>query len=95
MDPTDEFVVDFKGFSGAKLRYYAYEKDTGCYKIHLSGTDSRRIYASVGHASERDVDTLHYRETGKRLCGKWIDVTLTSRDVAWTPKPHEDDGRGI
>ncbi len=44
---TDEFVVHFQDFWGTKLRYYAYEPTTGCFKIHLSGNDRRRIYVKI------------------------------------------------
>lgn len=75
------------------FKYYGYEPDTGCYKIHLSGTDHGRIHVTTTDENYRDIDTWRYRETGKRLCNKWIYIGTRWRDTI--KDLEDDDGRGI
>lgn len=40
-----------------------------------------RIWVSDDDGKGRDIDTLHYHETGKRLCTKWVHIYLSSTSV--------------
>lgn len=91
---SDAFIIHYLGYDGAKLKYYDYEPQTGCYKIHLSGTPERRIYVSDGIGDDRDIDTEHYYETGKRLCSKRITIAVGHADDTWADLK-DSDGRGI
>lgn len=80
-----------------KFRYYNYDATTGCYDIHLSnpsGIDNLlRIWVSDEQGNDRDIDTLHYHETGKRLCSKYVQIAFDASTYAF--KRHDNDDSGI
>ena len=94
---SDAFVIDYLAYEGVKLRYYGYEPDTGCYKIHLSGNRRRRIWVSDddGDGGEKDIDTRFYSEAGKRLCTKWAHIHLGKNDNYVRKHMRDSDGHGI
>lgn len=90
-------MIKYKGFKGIYLRYYGYDPVTGCYNIHLSNTasssTSNRIWVSDGIGDDRDIDTEHYDETGKRLCSKWLSIYMEDDVVSY--KHRDSDNSGI
>ncbi|SPC64380.1 related to Mig1 protein [Ustilago sp. UG-2017b] len=90
-DASVPFTIKFNHY--LSLKYYDYNEKTGCYKIHLHGANSWRIFVSDGNGDDRDIDTERYFETGKLLCSKWITIDITSKDdEGW--EEYSDD-RGI
>ncbi|SAM82795.1 related to Mig1 protein [Ustilago bromivora] len=90
-DASVPFTIKFP--YGVRLTYYDYNDKTGCYKIHLEGRESFRIFVSDGNGNDRDIDTLHYWNTGKQLCSKWITIGTLIRDG--NTSAAESDNRGI
>ncbi|KAJ9479690.1 hypothetical protein PHBOTO_003188 [Pseudozyma hubeiensis] len=90
---TDEFTISYPTINSPKFKFYGYEPNTGCYKIHLSGTEHGRIHVTLTEDGDAEIDTKNVRETGKRLCSKWIYIGTRWRDTITTMA--EDDGRGI
>ena len=87
-------TIYYRSNDGVQLSYYDYDHETGCYNIHLRGAHHYRIWVSDDKGNDRDIDTRHYAETGKRLCTKWIHIDLSKEGplehVLW-----RSDGRGI
>lgn len=92
-DPSVEFTIAYAQTRNVRFRYYGYEPDTGCYKIHLSGREQGRIHVTTTDENYRDIDTWNYRETGKRLCNKWIFIGTRDRDRF--SELRDSDGSGI
>ncbi|SJX63466.1 probable Mig1 protein, induced during biotrophic phase [Sporisorium reilianum f. sp. reilianum] len=90
---SDAFAITYVNFGSVSLRYYDYEVDTGCFKIHLEGNKAYRIHVSTTNRDYRDIDTMNYRSTGKRLCNKWVTIATRKRDA--DSSMHSDDNRGI
>lgn len=95
---SDTFSIEYRNYRRLFFRYYGYDPATGCYNIHLSNENSDssayRIWASDDVGDDRDVDTLHYHETGKRLCSsKWIHIHLDADSISL--KHHYSDNSGI
>ncbi|SAM82330.1 related to Mig1 protein [Ustilago bromivora] len=89
-DPSVAFTITYS--TEVSLRYYDYDDKTGCYKIHLHGTDKWRIFVSDGNGDDRDIDTQHYTDTGKQLCSKWITIGIKDK---YYLEMHDSDNRGI
>lgn len=87
------FVINYQTNSGASLRFYDFERDTGCYKIHLTGNYEDRIRVSHGQSATEDwdIDTQNYKATGARLCSKWANIMVTNRDASIKPMKGTDD----
>lgn len=69
LNSTDAFEITYLQLDGIKFRYYNYDANTKCYEVLISRPKEAKYRMSIGkEEGERDLDTLHHRETGKRLC---------------------------
>ncbi|CBQ73627.1 related to Mig1 protein [Sporisorium reilianum SRZ2] len=91
---SDAFAITYTKGGWVSLRYYDYDAKTGCFNIHLEGSEGYRIHVSTTKRDYRDIDTMNYKSTGKRLCNKWVTIATRKRD-ADNDMMHSDDGRGI
>ncbi|SPO26412.1 related to Mig1 - Mig1 protein, induced during biotrophic phase [Ustilago trichophora] len=73
------FTITYRGGNGPQLIYSDYDKEKGCAKFTLrrGSQEGMRIWLSDDDDSDpRDIDTKHYGETSKVLCGKWYHIKV-------------------
>ena len=77
-NPTDSFKITYPHFGGVGLFFEDFHSDTGCKTITLFSRKGSawRIWVSDQDGNDRDIDTLKYVETNKRLCSKWIHIHI-------------------
>ncbi|UTT91956.1 hypothetical protein NDA17_005081 [Ustilago hordei] len=79
-DPTDSFEIIYPNLGGVKLIYDNFDNNTGCKDIILQRHQFSpwRIWVSDEDGDGKDIDTLNYKMTFKRLCSKWIHIHISS-----------------
>ena len=78
-DPTDYFEMIYPNLGGVKLIYENFDNNTGCKDIVLKTgmITPWRIWVSDEDGDGKDIDTLNYKTTLKRLCSKWIHIHIS------------------
>ncbi|SPC61860.1 related to Mig1 protein, induced during biotrophic phase [Ustilago sp. UG-2017b] len=73
---TDSFEIRYPNHGGVRLQYWRIDPITGCkiITIYRGDNDVWRIWVSDQDGNDRDIDTLKYKDTGKRLCSKWVHI---------------------
>ncbi|SAM70717.1 related to Mig1 protein [Ustilago bromivora] len=75
-ESTDTFEIRYPNLGGVSFTVSNNDPSTGCKDIIIRRGDNPlwRIWVSDEDGDGRDIDTLNYKWSTKRLCSKWIHI---------------------